>query len=1371
MTSVDEEEQDQRTPLSISNTSGASTSLHEVLLRGVQDEESDGMLEEQQDERQDRPSSLPFSNVHANMAESSPEPRSTRVKNGMMNTSTASKKIPKRLVSAATDRRKSVSFGATGKKDEAEVEGSYVSKGSLVSSALSYSAAGSAKDGSAAAGSFANSMMSYEFSNAGNTSYNGSRTSAGYQSQTFDFPDEVSGESEQVSLLRGQYDAQIKALEEKFDEKYRTLEARMGNFGKKIPRTGSNASSMITDDTMGSISQMPVEKKKGKFRRAESSILQVFSANGTGDPTDMPLEQDTFLLMMISKACSKAWVLGLTNVAFQITLGIMILIDQIGAGNSSSDFNIPFTVKNEVRVGQFLTILLCLVTQRDVLTSIQTFIILNKDSDWDKIIGEEGNKNPLLRFQRVIFPNLLKLLEGLLVMFTTMIIVMQGNNIIELIKGLTALMIISRTDNILFMLADYGFLGQDLQGKTIEAKEIDMQANNDKEKAAATLKKSYTLRSLALLFLSVVSIGWWIYVIINQVTGTYFNEQFPHCKDHFELALEHFGDGECYGGPLNTFECGFEGGDCINFNFAYPLCKGDDWLINVEREVGNDVCNKDFATIACDFDGGDCCPANITKSPSFGDGQCNGGLYSTRLCGFDDGDCNALHRDYPGCPLDKLSEISGSENIILGNSICEGTIYSNATCGYEAGDCDVGQVGQDVRFGGISSGTALFSRMRMSADGSTVVVGQYHTQPDAIYNATASGLVQLYSNNSTDNLWKRKGNIIAGEGSGDDFGQSLAANFDGSIVAVGGSQNDGGGTNSGHVKVFQFNSSEATWIQYGQTIKGQESNELSGIHIDMTSDGSRVAIAAPKAGRTGKIRIYSMDADQQLWVQVGADINGKRDNDDIGNWYLHLNSMDGSRVIFSVGHGFQGKIGKTRVYEFDEKQQEWNKLGYADINSDYFKAVATSADGNRLAISFVPFSPLGNTKGRVEIYDWSIDSWTKMTTLKAISSADGDGFGNSISFSSDGNLLVVGTLKSACAGESNPLCAAGSVELFRYDELTNFPDEPYARVPKKVSNRFGNIVVESERVLDNYMIGVQVSLSSDGSMLSIGGYDISRDAGFFKVYEVDKLFYQNCVVRYPEWVGDSNCNDHEPFYSEKCGYDGGDCRPPRAVEGYPECVVTHPGNIGNDMCDDYLPYNSEKCGYDGGDCPTPQAANDNVYSNCFVSYPEKLGDGECYDKPPYDTYECGFDHGDCLPDYMSPTLSPTFSLAPSISAAPTLPPKPTAWPTTEESAVNVVFELLTDAYPHENRWELVDDATDTVVKSKEEPEYPLVDNTFYSEHFTLQHCVYYTLTMYDEYGDGIISGYFKVFVEGERVKGFSNGSDFGSNDSVTIYNC
>ena len=209
--------------------------------------------------------------------------------------------------------------------------------------------------------------------------------------------------------------------------------------------------------------------------------------------------------------------------------------------------------------------------------------------------------------------------------------------------------------------------------------------------------------------------------------------------------------------------------------------------------------------------------------------------------------------------------------------------------------------------------------------------------------------------------------------------------------------------------------------------------------------------------------------------------------------------------------------------------------------------------------------------------------------------------------------------------------------------------------------------------------------------------------------------------------------------------------------------------------EDYLPYNSEKCGYDGGDCPTPQAANNNVYSNCFVSYPEKLGDGECYDKAPYDTYECGFDHGDCLPDYMSPTLSPTISSAPSISAAPTLPPEPTAGPTTEESAVNVVFELLTDNYATETRWELVDDATDTVVKSKGEPENPLADNTPYKEHFALQHCVYYTLTMYDSYGDGIVGdgipGYFKVSVERERVKGFSNGSDFGSSDSVTIYNC
>jgi hypothetical protein len=63
------------------------------------------------------------------------------------------------------------------------------------------------------------------------------------------------------------------------------------------------------------------------------------------------------------------------------------------------------------------------------------------------------------------------------------------------------------------------------------------------------------------------------------------------------------GSGYCNGGVYNTEECGFDGGDCEEFNTLYPNCTVDNpgW-------IGNEYCNKlaPYDTFECGFDGGDC---------------------------------------------------------------------------------------------------------------------------------------------------------------------------------------------------------------------------------------------------------------------------------------------------------------------------------------------------------------------------------------------------------------------------------------------------------------------------------------------------------------------------------------------------------------------------------------------------------------------------------------------------------------------------------------------------------------------------------------------------------------------------------------------
>ena len=67
------------------------------------------------------------------------------------------------------------------------------------------------------------------------------------------------------------------------------------------------------------------------------------------------------------------------------------------------------------------------------------------------------------------------------------------------------------------------------------------------------------------------------------------------------------------------------------------------------------------------------------------------------------------------------------------------------------------------------------------------------------------------------------------------------------------------------------------------------------------------------------------------------------------------------------------------------------------------------------------------------------------------------------------------------------------------------------------------------------MVGLQVSLSGDGAVLTASGFGIGGDFGFVKVFHVNDLFYVDCLVHDPEEIGNGGCYQVEPCYTEQCG--------------------------------------------------------------------------------------------------------------------------------------------------------------------------------------------------------------------------------------------
>jgi len=140
---------------------------------------------------------------------------------------------------------------------------------------------------------------------------------------------------------------------------------------------------------------------------------------------------------------------------------------------------------------------------------------------------------------------------------------------------------------------------------------------------------------------------------------------------------------------------------------------------------------------------------------------------------------------------------------------------------------------------------------------------------------------------------------IDGEAAEDEFGDSVSLSADGSIMAIGAPLNDGNGSNSGHVRVYQNTGGD--WDQIGEDIDGEAANDFSGRSVSLSADGSTVAIGATlndgNGYDSGHVRIYQDTGG--AWTKIRNDIDGEAVNDASGR-SVSL-GFDGSDYILAIG--------------------------------------------------------------------------------------------------------------------------------------------------------------------------------------------------------------------------------------------------------------------------------------------------------------------------------------------------------------------------------------------------------------------------------------------------------------------------------------
>jgi uncharacterized repeat protein (TIGR02543 family) len=427
------------------------------------------------------------------------------------------------------------------------------------------------------------------------------------------------------------------------------------------------------------------------------------------------------------------------------------------------------------------------------------------------------------------------------------------------------------------------------------------------------------------------------------------------------------------------------------------------------------------------------------------------------------------------------------------------------------------QLGQDIDG---DSAPETGKSVSLSADGNRVAIGDTGTDDggndDWRDDVPDSGQVRIYE--FSGNTWIQLGQDIDGENAYDQSGNSVSLSADGNRVAIGADENDGNGSDAGHVRIYELSGN--SWVQLGQDIDGEAADDGSGVSVSLGADGNRVAIGAhwndENGSDAGHVRIYELSGNS--WVQLGQDIDGEAAGD-LSGYSVSL-SPDGNRVAIGApgndGNGFDA--GHVRVYQLQlpatlTLDPSSRSIAAASSNGTFFVSSNASWSWSSNTAWLTSNEPTSQSGNQAFSYSVAANTSTQarsatititaggLTRTHTVTQATGgaaaqrqigqdvdgeaaeDRNGWSVSLSADGNRMAIG----APYNDGNGLYA-GHVRIY------GLSGSSWVQLGQDIDGE----------AADDYS-GWGVSLSADGNRVAIGAHrnDGNGDrAGHVRIYEL-----------------------------------------------------------------------------------------------------------------------------------------------------------------------------------------------------------------------------------------------------------------------------
>jgi hypothetical protein len=346
----------------------------------------------------------------------------------------------------------------------------------------------------------------------------------------------------------------------------------------------------------------------------------------------------------------------------------------------------------------------------------------------------------------------------------------------------------------------------------------------------------------------------------------------------------------------------------------------------------------------------------------------------------------------------------------------------------------------------------------LSSDGNTLAVGVKGENSSATgiggdqtdNSASSPGAVHVLTRSGTTWAYQAyiKASVITSA-----FGWSVDLSSDGNTLAVGAFQDAGGGGGAG--AVFVFTRSGTTWVQEEYiTASNSGAGDNFGWSVSLSSDGNTLATGAPseQSSATG---INGDQADNSVagqksgaayvftrsgitWTQQAYIKASNTDADDNFGESLAI-SGDGNTLAVSavreqsIATGIDGnqsdnsadRSGAAYIYTLSAgtwTQQAYIKASNTNVDDRFGRSIALNSDGNTLAVGAKHEDSIAkgingdqaadttSNSGAVYIFIRNGTTWIQKAYVKPASTLGSETFGDSVSFSDDGNTLAVGAI-------------------------------------------------------------------------------------------------------------------------------------------------------------------------------------------------------------------------------------------------------------------------------------------------------------------------------------------------------------------------